>query len=152
MQSRKHECFCSLKKNGSVISVMVRRARSIDLLDVNWVTDSTAIFFCSDNKQFAIFIKLLACCTNSTLHTKWRYGGRWEVTQQTETAVQYVSLEEFSRYQCSRGFNSLSLLQPYDVCLSYSKSVVSDESRPQQVALSSARGVILNNNVHATFI
>jgi hypothetical protein len=80
MQSRKDECFCSLKKNGSVTLVMVRRARSIDLLDVNWVTDSTAILFCSDNKRFPIFIKLLAYCTNSTLHTNRRHGRRWEVT------------------------------------------------------------------------
>lgn len=66
--------------------------------------------------------------------------------------MQNVPLDEFSRYQYSQGFHSLSLFQPYDLCLfSYSKSVVSDESRQQQVALSSVRGVILNDNVHAIF-
>jgi hypothetical protein len=58
---------------------MVRRARRIDLLDVNWVTDSTAILFCPD-KRFPIFIKLLEYYTNSARHTKWRCDRRKEVT------------------------------------------------------------------------
>jgi hypothetical protein len=75
----------------------------IDLLDVNWDTDSAAILFCSD-KQFPIFIKLREYYTNSnSAHdTALRQKTGSDVVE--ETAVQYVSLHEFSRYGMTKDF------------------------------------------------